>query len=45
MDVIAADLVVLDQYADILRKKGNTVDKSSETQRGEGYSSRLTITR
>jgi general secretion pathway protein L len=45
MDVIAADLVVLDQYADTLRKKGHKVDKSSETQRGEGYSSRLTISR
>lgn len=45
IDVIAADLVVLDQYADALRKKGHKVDKSSETQRGEGYSSRLTITR
>ena len=45
IDVIAADLVVLDQYADTLRKKGHKVDKSSETQRGEGYSSRLTITR
>ncbi len=45
LDVIAADLVVLDQYAEALRKRGHKVDKSSETQRGEGYSSRLTITR
>lgn len=43
MDVIASDLVVLDQYADALRKNGHTVEKSSETQRGDGYSSRLTI--
>ncbi len=43
MDVIATDLVVLDQYADELRKSGHKVSKSSETQTGDGYSSRLTI--
>ncbi|MBV1911934.1 MAG: hypothetical protein KUG78_21775 [Kangiellaceae bacterium] len=45
MDVIASDLVVLDQYADALRKTGHQVEKSSETQRGDGYSSRLIISR
>jgi len=43
LDVIASDLVVLDQYAAALKKVGHQVEKSSETQRGEGYSSRLTI--
>lgn len=45
MDLIASDLVVLDQYADELRKGGHKVSKSSETQTGDGYSSRLTINR
>ena len=45
MDVIASSLVVLDQYADKLRSSGHKVEKSSETQRGEGYSSRLTVSR
>lgn len=45
MDVIASDLTVLDQYAETLRKAGHQVDKSSETQKGDGYSSRLTISR
>jgi len=43
MDVIASDLVTLDQFADALKKTGHQVEKSSETQRGDGYSSRLTI--
>jgi len=43
LDVIASDLTVLDQYAESLRANGHQVEKSSETQRGEGYSSRLTI--
>ena len=45
MDLIASDLVVLDQYADALRNSGHKVSKSSETQTGDGYSSRLTINR
>jgi len=45
MDLIASDLVVLDRYADELRNSGHKVSKSSETQTGEGYSSRLTINR
>jgi len=45
VDVIASDLVVLDQYSAELRGKGHTVEKSSETQRGDGYSSRLTISK
>jgi len=45
LDVIAADLVVLDQYSEALKKAGHQVEKSSETQRGEGYSSRLTISK
>jgi len=45
MDLIASDLVVLDKYADELRNSGHKVSKSSETQTGEGYSSRLTISR
>lgn len=43
LDVIASDLTVLDQYAESLRANGHQVEKSSETQRGEGYSSRLTV--
>ncbi len=43
MDVIASDLDVLDQYVQTLKSKGFQVDKSSETQRGDGYSSRLII--
>jgi len=43
LDVIASDLTVLDQYAESLRSNGHQVEKSSETQRGDGYSSRLTI--
>ncbi len=45
MDVIASDLVVLDKYAEALKQSGHQVEKSSETQRGDGYSSRLTISR
>ena len=45
MDLIASDLVILDQYADELRNSGHKVSKSSETQTGDGYSSRLTINR
>ena len=45
LDVIASDLVVLDQFADELKKAGHQVDKSSETQRGDGYSSRLTVSK
>ncbi|MCF6193207.1 MAG: type II secretion system protein GspL [Kangiellaceae bacterium] len=45
MDLIASDLVVLDKYADELRNSGHKVSKSSETQTGDGYSSRLTINR
>jgi len=43
LDVIASDLTVLDQYAESLKSNGHKVEKSPETQRGEGYSSRLTI--
>jgi general secretion pathway protein L len=45
MDVIASDLVSLDQFADALKKDGHQVEKSSETQRGDGYSSRLIISK
>ena len=45
MDVIASDLVSLDQFADALKKEGHQVEKSSETQRGDGYSSRLIISK
>ena len=43
IDVIASDLVVLDKYAEALKASGHQVEKSSETKRGEGYSSRLVI--
>ncbi len=43
LDVIASDLIVLDQYAEALKSSGHQVEKSSETQRGDGYSSRITI--
>ncbi len=43
IDVIASDLVVLDQYAQALTASGHKVEKSSETKRGDGYSSRLII--
>jgi general secretion pathway protein L len=43
LDVIASDLIVLDQYAEALKASGHQVERSSETQRGEGYSSRLVI--
>lgn len=43
IDVIASDLVVLDQYAQALTASGHKVEKSSETKRGDGFSSRLVI--
>lgn len=43
IDVIASDLVILDQYAQALAASGHKVEKSSETKRGDGYSSRLII--
>jgi len=43
LDVIASDLVILDQYALALTASGHQVEKSSETKRGDGYSSRLII--
>lgn len=45
IDLIASDLIVLDKYAEDLRASGHKVAKSSETQTGDGYSSRLTINR
>ncbi|MDQ7048560.1 MAG: type II secretion system protein GspL [Enterobacterales bacterium] len=43
LDLIASDLMVLDQFADSLKKAGHSVERSSETQRGSGYSSRITL--
>lgn len=43
IDVIASDLVILDNYAEALKESGHQVEKSSETKRGDGYSSRLVI--
>ncbi len=43
LDVIASDLVILDNYAEALKASGHQVEKSSETKRGDGYSSRLII--
>jgi len=43
LDLIASDLMVLDQFADALKKSGHSVERSSETQRGSGYSSRITL--
>ncbi len=43
IDLIASDLTGLDQFVEALTKAGLKVDRSSETQRGDGYSSRLTL--
>jgi len=43
LDLIASDLMTLDQFADALKKAGHSVERSSETQRGSGYSSRITL--
>ena len=43
IDLIASSLVELDKFADSLKASGHQVERSSETQRGGGYSSRLTI--
>jgi len=42
-DLIASSLVELDKFADSLKSSGHQVERSSETQRGAGFSSRLTI--
>lgn len=42
-DLIASSLVDLDKFADSLKSSGHQVERSSETQRGAGFSSRLTI--
>lgn len=42
-DLIASSLVELDKFADALKSSGHQVERSSETQRGDGFSSRLTI--
>ncbi len=43
LDLIASSLVELDKFADALKSSGHQVERSSETQRGAGFSSRLTI--
>ncbi|MFT6732630.1 MAG: general secretion pathway protein L [Polaribacter sp.] len=43
LDLIASNLVELDKFADALKSNGHQVERSSETQRGEGFSSRLII--
>ncbi|PCI68153.1 MAG: hypothetical protein COB38_09115 [Gammaproteobacteria bacterium] len=43
LDLIASSLVELDKFADSLKSSGHQVDRSSETQRGTGFSSRLII--
>lgn len=45
LDVMASDLVILDQFAEALKLSGHKVERSSETQRGDGYSSRLVISK
>jgi general secretion pathway protein L len=43
IDMIASDLMILDKYAEALKANGHQVEKSSETKRSDGYSSRLII--
>ena len=43
LDLIASSLIELDKFADELKSNGHQVERSSETQRGTGFSSRLTI--
>ncbi|WP_444996882.1 type II secretion system protein GspL [Aliikangiella sp. IMCC44359] len=45
MDLFAKDLPVLNKYRDDLKVAGHQVEMSSATQRGDGYSSRLTVKR